>query len=102
MKRGWEIVRIRTRDFFQFRFDVRELIGQHGLEQGSLGWEISIKRFLAHAQLFCQIIHGYTAEPVAEEMRPRRFHDSLPASLGRSVSQEGFSRVFHVNICVHV
>jgi hypothetical protein len=86
VQRGWEIVPVRARDISQLRFDARELVGQYRLEQFDLAREMSVKRFLADAQLLRQIIHGYTAESVTEEVRPRRFNDSLPTGIGRSVS----------------
>jgi hypothetical protein len=54
---------------------------------------MGIERFLDDVQL----LHGYTLEAKAEEMDPRRVHDSLPASIDRPVSRGWFSRAFHVN-----
>ena len=70
-------MRVFTRGLLQLRFDAGELIGQDSLEQRNLAREMSIERFLADTQLLRQVVHGYAAEPMAEEMRPRCFHDSL-------------------------
>src|SRR5262249_11942959 len=41
-----------------------------------------VERFLANALLLRQVIHGYAAEAMAEEVHPRAFYNSLPTSIG--------------------
>ena len=81
MQRRWEIVRVSTRDFLQLRLKAGELIGQHGLKQRDLTREMGVERFLADRQLLRQVVHGYVPEAVAEEVCPRRLHDSLRISV---------------------
>ena len=76
-----EIVRVCARHFLQRRFDAFEFIGQHSLEQIELPRKISVKRFLADPQLLRQIIHGHTAEAVAEKVPPGSIDNTLPVSI---------------------
>jgi hypothetical protein len=46
---------------------------------------MGVERFLANAQFLRQIIHGHTAEPVVEKVRPRSIDDSLPVRIASSV-----------------
>ena len=72
MQRRWEIVRMRPRNFVQFRFDAGELVGQDGFEQIDFARKMGIKRFLADAQFRGQIVHGHAAKPMTEKMRSGR------------------------------
>ena len=76
-----EIVRLRACRFLQFRLDTREFVGQNGFEQIELPRKISVKRFLADPQLQRKIIHGHTAEAVAEEVPPGSIDNTLPVSI---------------------
>src|SRR5213083_3771664 len=96
MQCRWEIVRICTRDFLQLRFDAGELIGQHSLEQRNLAREMGVERFFADRELLRQVVHGHAAEAVAEEVCPRRFHDTLPTGIGRPVPPQELVPVFHI------
>src|SRR5947199_3258413 len=96
MQRRREIVRMCARYCSQLCFDVRELIDQHRLKQRDFAREMGVKRFLAHGQLRCQIVHAHAAKSVAEEVRPCRFYDSLTTGIGRSLSRNRVSHVFHV------
>src|SRR5207248_11504699 len=85
-----------TLDFFQLRFDAGELIGQHSLEQRNLAREMRVERFLADRELLRQIVHGHAAESVAEEVCPRRLHDTLPTGIGGPVPPQELAPVFHI------
>src|SRR5436190_19435206 len=89
MQRRWEIVWICTLDFFQLRFDAGELISQHGLEQRNLARAMGVGRFLADRELLRQLVHGHATEAVAEEVRPRRFHDALSFGIARLTPLSG-------------
>src|SRR5437763_6318377 len=96
MKRRWEIVWIRTLDFFQLRFEAGELIGQHGLEQRNLARKMGVERFLADRELSRQVVQGHAAESVAKEVCPRRLHDPLPTGIGGPVPPQELEPVFHI------
>src|SRR4030095_450712 len=56
---------------------------------------MSVKSFLADPQFLRQIVHGHTAKPVTEKVRPRRIHDSLPHGHVLSASRWRFLCAVH-------
>src|SRR5213076_1248398 len=97
MQCRWEIVWIRTLDFFQLRFEAGELIGQHGLEQRNLARKMGVERFLADRELSRQVVHGHAAESVAKEVCPRRLHDPLQTFIRGSIPPQQIEPVFHIS-----
>jgi len=47
---------------------------------------MGVKRLLADAELFGQIVHGHASESVTEEMHPRRIDNSLPVKIRLATS----------------
>jgi hypothetical protein len=83
VKRSGKIVRVFAGDLFQLGFQPRELVGQHGLEEGHLVREMYIERLFADAQLIGEIIHRDAAKAVTEKVGPGGFNNSLPDGIGR-------------------
>jgi hypothetical protein len=77
MERVQHIRRAAGRNGSEIRLNTAEFIQQHGFEKGGLAGETCIQRLFAHADFFCEIIHGNATEPVGEKVAPRRGDDPL-------------------------
>jgi hypothetical protein len=57
---------------------------------------MGVERFLAHAELLRQIIHGHAAEAMIEKVDPCGINDSLPVRIPLSASLRRSAWAFHV------